>query len=450
MKKFFKVVTLALAGVFAMASCGDDVPAPKPNPNPGGGETEDTTVVVPAQGDGTQANPYNVAGVLKYIETLGADTESEQAVYVKGKVKSNSTDDQTIQNYGNMTFDVIDEGATDKVFKAFQVYGPGNKKFTAVSQIKEGDEVVIYGKVINFKGNTPETVSKGKAYVVSINGNGGDETPDQPGGEVKGSGTEADPYNVAGAIAYINTLASGAESDIEVYVKGKVSANSTTANTISQYGNMTFDIIDEGNTSATFKAFQVYGPNKQKFTAVSQIKVGDEVVVCGKVTNYMGNTPETVGKGQAYVVTINGKAELPDDGGEEPQPGEPSEFSIDLPCTMGTNAYNDGKATINGVSDVSTVKIGTSKAAGNFTVTMPAGKHTFYAVTWKGAGTADVTFSNGETLVKTVTVKENAGAAGNAPYTLTVTDDDKYEIEVAEETTLTVTSDKRVIFFGIK
>lgn len=61
-----------------------------------------------------------------------------------------------------------------------------------------------------------------------------------------------------------------------------------------------------------------------------------------------------------------------------------------------------------------------------------------------------MTFSNGDTLVKTVKVKGNDGATGNAPYTFIVTDDDKYEIELAEDATLTVTSDKRIIFFGIK
>ena len=57
---------------------------------------------------------------------------------------------------------------------------------------------------------------------------------------------------------------------------------------------------------------------------------------------------------------------------------------------------------------------------------------------------------DGETVIKTVTVKENTGATQNSPYTLTVTDADKYEFEVSEACTITVTSDKRVIFFGIK
>ena len=64
--------------------------------------------------------------------------------------------------------------------------------------------------------------------------------------------------------------------------------------------------------------------------------------------------------------------------------------------------------------------------------------------------TADVILKNGEETFKTITVKDNAGATGNSPYTLTVTEADKYEFEVATACTLTVTSDKRIIFFGIK
>ena len=130
--------------------------------------------------------------------------------------------------------------------------------------------------------------------------------------------------------------------------------------------------------------------------------------------------------------------------------GDASEYGIGLSYTGGTNFYDNGIATINGVENCPVLKIGTSKNPGDFTLTVPAGKHSFYAVTWAGTGTADVVLKDGETVIKTVTVKENTGATQNSPYTLTVTDADKYEFEVSAACTLTVTSEKRVIFFGIK
>jgi len=46
----------------------------------------------------------------------------------------------------------------------------GNTKYAGQSLLlNEGDEVVVCGKITNYKGDTPETV-QGKAYVVSING----------------------------------------------------------------------------------------------------------------------------------------------------------------------------------------------------------------------------------------------------------------------------------------
>ena len=46
-------------------------------------------------------------------------------------------------------------------------------------------------------------------------------TPDTPGaGEAKGTGTKADPFNVAGANKYIKD---GGDATVDVYVKGKVS-----------------------------------------------------------------------------------------------------------------------------------------------------------------------------------------------------------------------------------
>jgi hypothetical protein len=53
------------------------------------------------------------------------------------------------------------------VFRALYL---GNKKFEAgKTDIKVGDDVIIFGKLMNYKGNTPETVS-GKAYLYSLNG----------------------------------------------------------------------------------------------------------------------------------------------------------------------------------------------------------------------------------------------------------------------------------------
>lgn len=243
MKKLFRNLMIAAIAAFGIASC-DDVPAPFIEP---GGGTDEPEVPVEAVGDGTLESPYNVAAVLAYIDGLDADVESAEAVYVKGKVKVNSTTESTITQYGNMTFDMIDEGNESKVFKAFQVYGPGNKKFTSVDQIKVGDEVVVYGKVVNFRGNTPETVGKGQAYVVSINGGEGGDEPEVPAD----GGTWDKPFSVAQLISN----QTGSTVWVHGYIVGAIpeSAASTTLENMvfSADGAQASNICIAGSPSET-------------------------------------------------------------------------------------------------------------------------------------------------------------------------------------------------------
>jgi len=118
-------------------------------------------------GDGSESNPYNVAGVLKYISTLGADVQSEQEVYVKGVVSLISSQYDT--TYGNGIFCISDNGENHNNLKAYQALYLQNQKYSDDSQrkIQVGDDVVLCGKVVNYKGNTPETVSRA-AYLYSM------------------------------------------------------------------------------------------------------------------------------------------------------------------------------------------------------------------------------------------------------------------------------------------
>lgn len=128
------------------------------------------------------------------------------------------------------------------------------------------------------------------------------------GGEVvgtpEGNGTEASPYNVAAALAATNALAADAPSD-EVYIKGIISSISEIDT--GSYGNATYYISDDGTTAGQFMVFRGYYLNGDKFTAADQIKVGDNVVVCGKLVNYKGNTPEV--NAGSKIISLNGKTE---------------------------------------------------------------------------------------------------------------------------------------------
>ncbi len=159
------------------------------DPEGGSSSGDNTGESATPQGNGTLDNPYNVAGAINFVIGLGSDVASPQEVYVKGIVKANTTNQSKFEQYGDMTFTMIDKNYENAEFLAYQVLGLENKKFTDINDIKPGDEVVVYGKVVYFKGTTPET-SKGTAHVYSINGKtqsddgqggNGDDTPPTPG-----------------------------------------------------------------------------------------------------------------------------------------------------------------------------------------------------------------------------------------------------------------------------
>lgn len=317
MKKILYSMVALVVAAFTMTSC-EDVPMPYDRPGTGGNGGGETIVVEPA-GTGTATDPFNVSGAIAYTQSLGADVTSDKEIYIKGVVLENSTTEATIKSYGNMTFTIVDAGTKKPVFTAFQVYGPGKKKFAAVSDIKPGQEVVVCGKVINFRGKTPETVGKGASYVVSINGEGGSSGGETTPGDAKGDGTQANPYNVAGIIAFTKALAPNKNSEKQVYFTGTVDSFKSGEEPGNTYGNATFYLKDE-STTEKFYCFRVMGPDNKKFTSADQLKVGDKVVVYGNVVNYNGNTPETV-LGKAYVVSINGGGGSTGGGTTEPAEG---------------------------------------------------------------------------------------------------------------------------------
>lgn len=131
------------------------------------------------------------------------------------------------------------------------------------------------------------------------NGGGSGETTEV---EPSGTGTVADPYNVAGVLKAIKGLGEGEYTPV-VYVKGKIKNIKSVE--IEKFGNASYYITDNGSNEVYI--FQSYYLGNVKFTAEDQIKVGDEVIVCGRFYNYNGNTPETEGKGKSYIYSLNGK-----------------------------------------------------------------------------------------------------------------------------------------------
>lgn len=292
-----------------------------------------------SEGSGTVDDPYTVAGVLAFIQTLGTET-SENAVYIKGKIAAITLTYEASGTYGNARFTMVDEGSTE-AFTAYNVLYLGNKKWsTGKTDIKEGDEVIVCSKVFNYGGKTPETATGG--YLYSLNGEtaGGGGSGD----EAKGTGTLDDPYNPAGAAAAVASLTWTSTTEYqttdEVYVKGKISkiADKGTYTDGGTYGNATFYITETGESTGTeFYVYRIlYLGNKKYVTGQTDIKVGDEVIIYGKLMNYRGNTPETASG--CYLYSLNGETGNTGGGGGDDQDVI---FSEAFETTMGSWTIDD-------------------------------------------------------------------------------------------------------------
>ena len=281
------------------------------------------------RGDGTKENPYTPAEACYVVKDLTwtSNTVYDKTgdVYVRGKISRISAGGTYTESgtYGNASFFISEDGTTNDEFFCFRMLYFGNKEFVpGQTDIKVGDEVLICGKLMNYRGNTPETVAN-EAWLYMLNGatDGGPGTDPTPSG-VSGNGTKEDPYNPLGAVNAVKGLTWTSntvyESTGNVYVKGKISKihSNGTFTGGGTFGNASFNISEDGTEKDEFLCFRIlYFGNKKYEEGQTDIKVGDEVVICGKLMNYKGNTPETVAN-EAWLYMLNGAT----DGGS----GHPS------------------------------------------------------------------------------------------------------------------------------
>ena len=250
---------------------------------------------------GTATDPISVADAIANAKAIGTEASAKD-FYVKGKISSIKFEYSA--QYGTATYNISDEGSTGTVFTVYGSYYFDNKSWQeGQTQIAVGDEVVVCGKIINYNGNTPEFADK-KNYLVSLNGKTSSEVVPVENPEDKmDHGTAASPINVADAIADAIAIGTKASTN-DFYVKGKIS--SIKYEYSAEHGTATYNISEDGTAGTEFTVYSsYYFDNKSWQEGDNQIAVGDEVIVCGKIINYNGNTPEFASK-QNYLVSLNG------------------------------------------------------------------------------------------------------------------------------------------------
>lgn len=275
---------------------------------------------------GTQSNAGTGADVVtKDGVTISVTKGAFAAAQYRFAKGSTATITSTEGNITKIVFTCSAEGESQ--------YGPGC--------FEAQDGYTFEGAVGTWTGSATEVTFvastaqvRATTIAVSIDGKDpeGGETPDpEPQPTIDWTSSAEAPLTVAAVLEKAAQLKSGQSSTSDkVYVKGKISQIKYTFS--ASFGTAQFSISDNGEAENEFLCYGTYYlGNRAWVEGDDQIAVGDEVIVCGTVTNYNG-TLETVNK-KNYLYSLNGKT----DGGETPEPPTPDEkwnSSAEAPITV--------------------------------------------------------------------------------------------------------------------
>ena len=227
-----------------------------------GSKGEDPNVT--PSGKGTASDPYNVAASLEKAKSLqaynnGDDLSSANSaeIYTTGKIVSVDID----PSYGNATYYISADGTSTVQLMVYRGRYYGGDPFTGKDQLKVGDEVVVNGTIVNFKGDTPEFTTGSK--IVSING------------ETSAPAIDYTKFELKTVEEFIGKAAKG-----EFFrLKGKVSRFN------AQY--CSFDLTDDSGTIYVYSV-----TNKDEW--VSKISNGGTVELAGMYDYYEKNSQHEV------------------------------------------------------------------------------------------------------------------------------------------------------------
>ena len=100
---------------------------------------------------------------LQMTKALGHTNATEMSYFVGGIISNMRNTPEQIVQYKSARFDISDDGTTNNQFYCYNTKWLDNSDFVTGNEVALGDEVVIYGQVQNYMGNTPEI----KGYVYS-------------------------------------------------------------------------------------------------------------------------------------------------------------------------------------------------------------------------------------------------------------------------------------------
>lgn len=240
---------------------------------------------VTTTGSGTLADPYTAADAIAVASALSSGGKTDP-VYVKGKISSIRYPFDA--EHGTATFNISDDGSATNEFTCYAVYYLENKAWEdGNSQIAEGDNVIIYGKLTNFQGNTPETSSK-EAYIYSLNGNTQNEITPQPI-SFTGDGSRNNPYLVSD----LRQMTSDNYTEESVWVKGYIIGTAKSKTSLNEEDVVSNIAIAVSASDTEFSPVELKAGSifRERINLVDNPgNKGKEILLHGQITSYFSTT----------------------------------------------------------------------------------------------------------------------------------------------------------------
>jgi len=108
------------------------------------------------------ASTIPASRALAMTKTLSHTDVTDMSYFVSGIISNMRNTPEQIVQYKSARFDISDDGTTANQFYCYNTKWLDNTAFVTGNEVALGDEVVIYGQVQNYMGNTPEI--KGYVY----------------------------------------------------------------------------------------------------------------------------------------------------------------------------------------------------------------------------------------------------------------------------------------------
>ena len=242
-------------------STGSTAPSTSSKPTEGTEPTEPTDPTDPSEPEDPWAD-YEIITIAEAIAICQqtGETQTTEKYYIRGTVS-----EVWNETYGNLN--ITDGADTIKIYGTFSA--DGSTRYDAMdTKPTVGDEVLLYGALVNYKGNTPEMVD---AWIIDFIG---DEGPSEPAQMPEFDST----LTIAQLLAL--PLSEGQITEGRYYVTATIESV-----TKPQYGAMI--ITDETGSISVYGSYSADGSTSYEKMEEKPYK-GDKVLLYVNVQNYYG------------------------------------------------------------------------------------------------------------------------------------------------------------------